>query len=347
MITRMRLLTGAIACGGVALFYALDLPLPFLFGPMFACLFSALIGLPLQGAGQLSVAARTVLGVAIGASITPAILGAIPAMAITLAMIPAYVVLIGLIGVPFFHRLYGFDRVTSYYSAMPGGFQDMVIFGEEAGADIRALSLIQATRVLLVITLVPFLLAGPLEISLDQPIGLPAQEIPLNTLFVMVVTALLGWKIGVRLRLFGASILGPMILATGLSLLGVLDQRPPAEALLAAQFFIGMGIGTKFRGVTLAELRRSVLAGATFTLILGGLSVIFTLAAIHFARVPVLEAVLSFAPGGQAEMTLLALVTGANLGFIIAHHLLRIVIVIIGAPIIARLVIGKVKSRPE
>ena len=47
---------------------------------------------------------------------------------------------------------------------------------------------------------------------------------------------------------------------------------------------------------------------------------------------------LAFAPGGQAEMTVLAIVTGADLGFVITHHLTRIVIVIVGAPVVARII---------
>jgi hypothetical protein len=47
------------------------------------------------------------------------------------------------------------------------------------------------------------------------------------------------------------------------------------------------------------------------------------------------EAFLAFAPGGQAEMTVLAIVTGADLGFVITHHLTRIVLVIVGAPLVA------------
>ena len=53
---------------------------------------------------------------------------------------------------------------------------------------------------------------------------------------------------------------------------------------------------------------------------------------------PPMEAFLAFAPGGQAELTVLAIVAGADLGFVIAHHLVRIVIVILGAPVVARLV---------
>ncbi len=341
MLTRTRLLTFAIALAGGGVFHALDLPLPFLFGPMFACLVAALLGVGMQGAEPVSVAARTVLGIAVGASITPAILGQVPLMAVTLAMIPAYVVLIGIIGVPFFHRICGFDRATSYYAAMPGGFQDMVIFGQEAGGDPRALSLIHATRVLVIVTLVPVLLVGSFGLSLDQPIGVPAREVPLREMAIMVVIALIGWKGGERIGLFGAAIIGPLILALLLSLGDVLHNRPPAEAIMAAQFFIGMGIGMQFRGVTLGELRHDVAAGAAFAVILAALAGVFTVLAFWIGGAPMLEAFLSFAPGGQAELTVLAIVAGADLGFIVIHHLMRLVIVITGAPVVARLIWGK------
>ena len=49
-----------------------------------------------------------------------------------------------------------------------------------------------------------------------------------------------------------------------------------------------------------------------------------------------METVLAFAPGGQAELTVLAVIVGADLSFVIAHHVLRIFIVIMGAPVAAR-----------
>lgn len=51
---------------------------------------------------------------------------------------------------------------------------------------------------------------------------------------------------------------------------------------------------------------------------------------------PPLETLLAFAPGGQAEMTVLALIVGADMAFVIAHHVLRIFVVILGAPFAAR-----------
>ena len=331
-----RVATLGLALAGAGLFHLLGLPLPFLFGPMLACLLAALAGAPLKGMGAVSSAARTILGVAVGASITPDVLSRVPQMAGSVALVPLYVILIGAVGFPFFRRM-GFDPATAWYAAMPGGLADMVTFGKEAGADVRALSLIQATRVLIIVIAAPLILTGFYGASLDQPIGAPLRDVPAVELALMAAAALIGWKVAERVGLFGASILGPMILTAALSLTDMIHSRPPAEAILVAQLFIGISIGVHYVGVTFRELRAFVLSGLAFVVILAVLAAIFTEIVTLTGLAKPVEGFLAFAPGGQAEMTVLALVAGADLGFVILHHLVRIVIVILGAPIAAHL----------
>lgn len=333
---RRRILTFSTSAVGVALFWLLNLPLPFLFGPMALCLIAALSGARLSGFGQVSVAARTILGVAVGTSITPEVIGQLPQMAGSVALVPVYVVLIGLVGVPFFRKVCGFDFATSYYAAMPGGLQDMIVFGEEAGANPRVLSLIHATRVLVIVIVAPVLLSLMYGVGLTNPIGTPGAELPWHEMALMVVAALVGWKGGERIGLFGASILGPMIVAAIMTLSGLIHTRPPAEAILTAQFFIGTGIGVHYVGVTLRELRHVVASGLAFMLVLAVLAKIFAQIVTALGLAGPVEAFLAFAPGGQAEMTVLAIVAGADLGYVIAHHLVRIVLVITGAPVMAQ-----------
>ena len=347
MLTLARFNTLALAFVGAVLFWWVGLPLPFIFGPMTACLIAALAGMKLQGFGAISVGARTILGVAVGASITPDVVHQLPQMAASLAFMPFYVVLIAVVGVPFFNRVCGFDPITSYYAAMPGGLQDMVIFGGEAGADVRALSLIHATRVLVIVTLAPIVLVHFYGVGLSHPIGAPMRDVPLHELGIMVLAALVGWKGGEAIGLFGASILGPMIVTAALSLGDIIHMRPPAEAILTAQLFIGTGIGVFYVGVTLRELRNVVASGVAFVLFLAVLTAIFTELVTLFGLSRPVEAFLAFAPGGQAEMTVLALVVGADLGFVIVHHLSRIVLVILGAPIAAKFLIPATKSHDD
>ena len=114
---------------------------------------------------------------------------------------------------------------------------------------------------------------------------------------------------------------------------------------MAAQLLIGIGIGVNYVGVTLLELRSFVLAGLAFVLILAVLAAGCTEFVTLTGLAPPVEGFLAFAPGGQAEMTVLALVVGADMGFVILHHLTRIVLVITGAPVAARLM--KLRKSPR
>lgn len=336
MIDARRIRTAAIAASGVAVFALLGLPLPFLLGPLAACLVAALAGLRLRDMGGLGKAMRTILGLAVGASVTPELAQRLPDMAYSVALVPVFVFVIGAIGYPFFRRLYRYDPPTAYYAAMPGGLQDMLIFGQEAGGNVRTLSLIHATRVLTIVSLAPLLITGVWGVPLTQAPGAPALELPLDQALVLVATAAVGWWAAERVGLFGAPILGPLILGAALSLGGIITTRPPAEAILAAQYFIGLGIGAAYTGVTMRELRRDVAAGFAFCLVLAVIAFVFAEAVAIMGLAPTLEAFLAFAPGGQAEMVVLALVAGADLAFVVTHHLVRLVVVILGAPVFAK-----------
>ena len=86
------------------------------------------------------------MGVAIGTTLTMEVIITIPSYVPTLLIIPLYVFLISAIGYPFFKKVLKYDRPTAYYASMPGGLQDMIVFGIEAGGNPRTLSLVHATR---------------------------------------------------------------------------------------------------------------------------------------------------------------------------------------------------------
>ncbi len=334
------LLTAGIGAVGAAAFYAAALPLPLLLGPLAACLVAALAGARLQGFGPIGKAMRVVLGVAAGASIDPGLVHRLPEMAYSVALVPLFVLVNGGLGFFFFRRLIGYDRPTAFFSAMPGGLLDMIVFGREAGANVRSLSLIHATRVLVIVTLAPLLITGLWDLPLANAPGELARAVPPSQLALLAIGGGAGWWIAARMGLFGASILGPLLMTAAMSLTGLIHHRPPAEAILAAQFVIGVGIGASYTGTTPSELRRDVLCSVAFCLLLAAVALVFAEAVALAGLAPPLEAFLSFAPGGQAEMVVLALVAGADVAFVVTHHVVRLVVVIVGAALAARHIRG-------
>ncbi len=339
-----HLFTNGIGLSGAVLFLELDLPLPWLFGPLAACLVAALLGAQLIANKPVSDSMRTILGIAAGASVTPVFFQTLPSMVATLCIVPALTVIIGVLGVLYFKRFAGYDFHTAYYASMPGGLQDMIVFGEEAGADVRALSLVHATRVLVIVVTLPIILTFCYDVNLSNSPGTTIVSFDPIQILILAICALAGWRIAKWLGIFGAAILGPLILAAGAALSGILTTRPPAEAIWAAQYFIAIGIGAKYVGITGAEVKRDIVSGLGFCIILGILTAATIGSALFLELAPAIEAILALTPGGQAELLILAIIVGADMSFVVAHHLIRVFFVILGAPIVAAIISPKLQD---
>ena len=324
----------------MGVFLLFDWPLPFLIGPMAACLVCALASVPLQGMGLVDKFMRTFLGVAIGTSITPEIVGELPRFALSLATIPVLILVLAFAGFRLL-RAMGFDKQTSLYASLPGGLQEMLILGEGAGGNVRAMSLIHATRVLALFVLVPLAITLIWGTDLSEAPGRPASSMPANEIALMVATGLVGWRLAVALRIPGPSLLGPALLAMVLSLTGFINSRPPTEILALAQFFIGLAVGVRYSGINFSELRKYVLAGVIYSMVTASLSVAFLFAVLSVLTLPAMDVLLAFLPGGQAEMAIIAIIAGADVPFVIAHHFLRILVVLA----IAQFMSGWLKRR--
>ena len=218
MPRRAQLIALGVSAAGTAAFHLAGLPLPFLLGPMFGCLAAGLAGAPLAGTPAISGAMRTVLGVAVGASITPALIGRIETMALSIALVPLFVAVVGAVGYPYFRRICGFDRPTAYFAAMPGGLQDMLVLGVEAGGDPRALSLVHATRVLAIVSIMPALLTWGWGLGFAGLPGQPIAAAPPAQLALMAACAAAGWWGAARIGLFGWSFGGATAIWSAVSI---------------------------------------------------------------------------------------------------------------------------------
>ena len=66
------------------------------------------------------------------------------------------------------------------------------------------------------------------------------------------------------------------------------------------------------------------------------LDVGFAFALTPLSGIPFPAIVLAFAPGGLAEMSLIALALGIETAFVATHHVARIAMIVIAAPLVYR-----------
>jgi membrane AbrB-like protein len=334
------LLALAIGTAGGLLFAWAKLPLPWMMGAMVAATIASVAGANIRIQYPLRMTMIAVLGVMLGSAFRPELIDRLGDWAWSIGGLLVYAVTAGALVTWYFRKVGGYDPVTSYFASSPGGLNEMVIVGREMGGDDRVIALTHSARILLVVMTIPFLFRmfadyAPLPGLL--PTGPGLADLPLDEWLILGGCAVIGAFGAKALRLPAAFLVGPMLLSAIAHLTGVSKASPPSPLVAAAQVVLGTGIGCRFAGTPVGEIARIVKISLGSTVILMVSGVLFGLGLQEITGVPWFVLVLAYAPGGLAEMSLVALALGRDVAFVATHHIFRIGFIVILAPLAFRI----------
>ena len=338
-LPRIALALGIGTAGGI-LFFLMHLPLPWMLGALFATMAAAVGGAPVTAPARLRPVVVAVIGVLLGARFTPEVATQASVLLGTVAVLMAYVVAVALVVVPFYHRFGRMDWTTAYFAGMPGGLSEMIEIGEANGAKPAPIILAHSLRIVITIALIAFWFRFVQGQDVGAASGPPQLALSWVDAAVLLGCAVAGSVLGKRLHLPAPTFLGPMALSAALHLTGLTHSAPPPLLVTAAQVILGTVLGCRFQGIGGAVLLRAVglsLAATALTLMLASGA---GLAMRAVAGVGVDQAILALAPGGLTEMGLVALAIHADVAFVALHHVVRILFVILLAPLAYRALAG-------
>ena len=333
-----------LGAGGGAVFFALALPLPWMLGAMTAATAAALAGAPLAVPPQVRNAMIAILGVLLGSQFTLDLFARIADWYVGLSGVVIATAAMAGMAYVVFRRLGGYDRATAYFASMPGGLSEMMVLGESMGGDGRTISLTHGTRILVAVFLIAFyyrIFEG------YEPLGLPVPaggEATWLDLMALAACALAGYPAAKALRVPAAQLVGPLVLSAALHLSGLVSAHPPGELIAAAQVVLGAAIGARFVGMAFRELGRVMLLAA---LVAVAMVLVAAGAAYGLAGATDLSGsalFLALAPGGLAEMSLIALSFGSAAAFVSTHHVARIMLIVVAGPLVFRLAQARRRS---
>ncbi|MDE0800342.1 MAG: AbrB family transcriptional regulator [Rhodospirillaceae bacterium] len=330
----MSLGIGAI---GGAVFAATGIPLAWMLGPMVVNIVASVRGAPVLVPHGVRVITLCVIGVLLGGSFSPDLLDRVGEWALSLALMVMFIPLITVIASYYYRRFAQFDGPTAMFSGAPGTLTAMVIIGGDSGADERMIALAQGLRVVFVVFLMPLIVTlamsrGPSSASF-LPDGGPFNMLDGGLLLVAVA---LGLVLARAFKLPASAMTGAMIASAALYLTGSVSWRPPDLALWVCLWILGSAIGSRFSTVTAQTFFRVGRHAIVATAIVIGVSAIFSLAVSSITGAAFLATLLSFTPGGVAEMCLIAIAFDIDPAFVAVHHLVRIAILITAAPFVAK-----------
>jgi membrane AbrB-like protein len=321
------------AAGGV-LFWWLHAPLPWVLGSMAACALASVARAPIEASSATRRPMAAVIGVVLGSSFGPHLFVHAREWIVPLVALPFFLGSSALLCVTYFRRVAKFDAATAYFAGMPGGIAEMVVMGGERGADERMIGLIHGARIFLVVFILPFLIRMDRSPAAMLPGAAAAGDVANWSLLGWALgCVVLGLALGRLLRLPAWHLVGPLVVSATVHMTGLADFRIPGWALAAAQVGLGATIGCRFVGLTLPLLLRTLLLAAGSTAILLVVTIAWAAGVGALTGIDPVLLVLAYSPGGLAEMSMVALSLALEPGFVIIHHLTRVVLVLIGAPL--------------
>ena len=334
--TAVALAVGAV---GGALFAYAQLPLAWMIGAMVATCAVSIAGTSLTVPKPLRSTMIMVLGILLGSAFRPSLLDHIDRWAITLAALVPYIAIATMVGMLYLRRLMRLDMTTAYFTSAPGGLSEMMIVGGENGGDERTIGLSHSARVMLVVFTVPFWFQFTVGYDPDTASAMTRTEVPPGAVDALLLAACaIGWPVARVLRLPAPPLTGPMLLSAVVHLSGLTAAAPPWVLVATAQVVVGSAIGCRFVGVSPREVARIVVLALGLTTLLLAVTVVFAVLLHALTGIGLTPLILAFAPGGLAEMSLVALALGVDAAFVSSHHIVRVLLIVGFAPIVFGLI---------
>jgi membrane AbrB-like protein len=335
VIAALTLAAGAL---GGAVFALLELPAAWLAGALVAVSALGLAGVPVYLPDRLRKTIFVVLGISLGAAVTPETVAGIRTWPITLAML-ALSLPVTMGAVMLYLRLVSkWQYRETLYASAPGALSAVLAMASEAKVDVRMVAFVQTVRVFLLIAALPGLLLAA-GLSASAGAVLPNTGVHVATLtdtLIMTGTGIAAALLAERLRVPGGLLIGPMIVNGFLHGAGYVQGNVPSFVLLSSFVVLGAFTGTRFAGTTPAMIRRLLIDSIGAFIVALAVCAAFALLAAWLAGENVAKTIVAFAPGGLEAMTILAFMIGLDPAFVGAHHLVRFVLIALLLPFAAR-----------
>ena len=319
---------------------ALSVPSPALFAGLLVATALALLGrAPAAVPRTATTAGQAVIGVVIGVLAQPETLAGLapdwlPVLLVglgTLAVSMGAGLLLGL------HQ--GVSPLTGMLALTAGGASGLVAISRDLGGDERVVAVVQYLRVGIVTASMPLVAAigfGATATGATAPVTAAAPwYVDLGFLAVCVIVGLVLARLT---RVPAGGLLGPMVVAIALNLAGwSLGATPPDLVVEIAYAVIGWQAGVRFTRESLRVVFGVLpLATALIVAIIAactGLGVLLS----WITGATLLEGYLATTPGGVYAVLATAISAGTNVTFVVAVQVLRVILMLLIAPALARL----------
>jgi membrane AbrB-like protein len=324
------------AAGGVTLGLS-GMPAGWLSGSILAVAVAALAGRPMVIPTPLMRVLLVLIGISLGAVVTPETLSGVASYPLSIAALILATGCISYFGTAYLRAVHGWDTVTSYLAAVPGGLSQVLSIAVEVDADVRAIAIVQSIRVVIVAVGLP---AGLALFGLVGPApgvaALALSPFPFGELVILVLISTAAAVVFFLLRFPGGLMFGAMITSAVLHGSALIHVVMPWWVTYTVMIAFGAVTGSRFANTPLRLLLHYIGAAFGSFAVALAITALFAAGLVGLLSLPIAEVMIAYAPGAVDAMMLLALALHLNPVYVGAHHLVRIFFISMTMPLIAR-----------
>ncbi|WP_353476205.1 AbrB family transcriptional regulator (plasmid) [Salipiger sp. H15] len=336
------LATIGIGAAGGLLFFALNLPLPWVLGSLAASALVARVSgfrpaLPPSWRSLAMVAIGTMLGT----GFTEDVVTRSGSWALSLVAMSLLSLGFCLMAYTVFRRWSDMSPQTALFAAIPGGLSVVSTLAEEYRAETNRVVLCHTARLVVLLVSAPLVVQMLSGIDLAEANGAifhAAEPFDPMRHGLLVLVAAASWGVARWLKLPSGVLLVPLLSSAVLHATGTLTVHVPPLLSVLAQVVIGSGVGARFTQYTARQILRD---GWLAALVGAGLAVGSLVGAVLVAPLVgegVAPLFLAYLPGGAPELGVVALALMIDPAMVAAHHVLRVFLIIAVLPSTVRLV---------
>ena len=324
------------AAAGAALAGAAGLPAPTLVGATIAVTALALLGprlsLPAPAVpAPLRDVAFAVIGMTLGAGVTPTIVADIAEWPASLVAMLAALAVSTAVAMAVLRRAFHVAPGTALLATSPGALSYAIALALDGRGDARTVTVLQGVRLFAITVFLP-----PLVVGIGGTVeAAPAPSSPVVASVVLLALSCAGGLLLTRLRMPAAWLVAGLVVSGAAHAAGWVEGRPWPPMLAAGFTVAGAVIGARFAGFRGGELRHLALEGAVVSTIAIVLSALFSAAAAVWLALPFGQVWVAYAPGGVEGMAAIAVSLGYDPVFVATHHVVRLLALIVALPVLA------------
>lgn len=288
------------------------------------------------------VVGQAVIGVSIGTLVDPVTLRELSADGAAIVAVGAATLALSVGSGWVLARVGHLSRATGVFAMIAGGASGVTAIARELGADDRVVSVVQYLRILVILVGMPLVTALVFRPqSTGAVLDVAGEAAWPIALTYAVGCGGIGVLLGRWVHLPAGALLGPLAVTmlVGLTLTPRLDTSIgiPDRLMTIGYVLVGAQVGLRFTAASLRSIAR--LLPLSLALIVAVIAVSAGLGVLlaRWTGQSALDGYLATTPGGLYAVLAIAVDSGADVTFVLAVQVIRLVIMLAAAPLLARL----------